>query len=37
MKWLSPMGPIGFVFALPLNDKDDDETENFQFTFGSAF
>lgn len=37
LKWLSPMGPLGFVLALPLNDESDDETENFQFTFGTAF
>ena len=37
LKWLSPMGPLGFVVALPLNEDGDDETENFQFTFGSAF
>lgn len=37
LKWLSPMGPLGFVVALPLNDEGDDETENFQFTFGTAF
>jgi outer membrane protein insertion porin family len=37
LKWLSPMGPLGFVLALPLNEEGDDETENFQFTFGTAF
>ncbi len=37
LKWLSPMGPLGIVLALPLNDESDDETENFQFTFGTAF
>jgi outer membrane protein insertion porin family len=37
LKWLSPMGPLGFVLALPLNEDSDDETENFQFTFGTAF
>ncbi len=37
LKWLSPMGPLGIVFALPLNEEGDDETENFQFTFGTAF
>jgi outer membrane protein assembly factor BamA len=31
------MGPLGFVVALPLNEDGDDETENFQFTFGTAF
>lgn len=37
LQWLSPMGPLGFVLALPLNDESDDDTENFQFTFGTAF
>jgi outer membrane protein insertion porin family len=37
LKWLSPMGPLGFVVALPINDESSDETENFQFTFGTAF
>jgi outer membrane protein insertion porin family len=37
VKWLSPMGPLGLVFAMPLNEEGDDETENFQFTFGTAF
>jgi len=37
LTWLSPMGALGFALALPLNDESDDETENFQFTFGGAF
>ena len=37
LKWLSPMGPLGFVLALPMNEESDDDTENFQFTFGTSF
>ncbi len=37
LQWLSPMGALGFVLALPLNDDSDDDTENFQFNFGTAF
>jgi len=37
MQWLSPMGALGIALALPLNSESDDDTENFQFTFGSSF
>ncbi len=35
--WLSPMGALGVSLGIPLNDKPGDETEIFQFTFGTAF
>ncbi len=35
--WLSPMGALGVSLGMPLNDKAGDETEIFQFTFGTAF
>ncbi|MCB1760124.1 MAG: outer membrane protein assembly factor BamA [Gammaproteobacteria bacterium] len=35
--WLSPFGAFGISFGIPLNDKSDDDTEIFQFAFGSAF
>ncbi|TVO77659.1 outer membrane protein assembly factor BamA [Sedimenticola selenatireducens] len=35
--WLSPMGALGMSLGLPLNDKSGDDTEVFQFTFGTAF
>ncbi|AKH19309.1 outer membrane protein assembly factor BamA [Sedimenticola thiotaurini] len=35
--WLSPMGALGVSLGMPLNDKDGDDTEIFQFTFGTAF
>lgn len=35
--WLSPFGAFGISFGIPLNAESDDETEIFQFAFGSAF
>ncbi len=36
-QWLSPLGALSFSLAFPLNDKPDDEVQNFQFSFGSNF
>lgn len=35
--WLSPVGPLSFSLAEPLNDKPGDRIERFQFTLGSFF
>lgn len=35
--WFSPVGPLSFSLAKPLNAKDDDRTESFQFTLGVPF
>ncbi len=35
--WLSPFGPLNVSFAIPLNEKDNDQTEKFQFGMGSSF
>jgi outer membrane protein insertion porin family len=35
--WFSPIGPIGFSFAMPVNDKPEDRTEHFQFSLGVPF
>lgn len=35
--WFSPVGPLSFSFASPLNAKPDDKTEGFQFTLGVPF
>ena len=32
--WFSPIGPLMFSYAFPLNAKSDDQTEQFQFTLG---
>ncbi|MCU0833317.1 MAG: outer membrane protein assembly factor BamA [Chromatiaceae bacterium] len=35
--WLSPVGALSMSLAYPLNDKDDDDTQIFQFGFGQTF
>jgi outer membrane protein insertion porin family len=32
--WFSPVGPLSFSYAIPLNSKPGDHTEAFQFTLG---
>ncbi len=36
-KWLSPFGALQISYAIPLNKKDGDEIQSFQFSFGSQF
>jgi outer membrane protein insertion porin family len=35
--WLAPVGPMKFSFAKPLNPKEGDKLERFQFTLGKIF
>ncbi len=35
--WRSPVGPLSFSYAVPLNDEPGDDTESFQFTIGTMF
>jgi outer membrane protein insertion porin family len=35
--WNSPVGPMKFSFARPLNDKPGDNIQQFQFTLGQIF
>ena len=35
--WITPIAPLTFSFAWPLNDRVGDESERFQFTLGSFF
>lgn len=37
LQWLSPLGPLKFSWAKPLNNKPGDQTESFQFTVGASF
>jgi outer membrane protein insertion porin family len=35
--WMSPLAPLVFSYAIPLNDKPGDNTQRFSFTFGTFF
>jgi outer membrane protein insertion porin family len=37
VSWQSPMGPMKFSIAAPLNSKETDKLERFQFILGSSF
>ncbi len=37
INWSSPFGPLKFSFAKPLNSKEGDKLQKFQFQFGSVF
>jgi len=37
VQWLSPLGPLAFSLAAPLNARSGDDTQPFQFTFGRGF
>ncbi len=37
LAWTSPVGPLVFSFASPLNNKSGDKKESIQFTMGSGF
>jgi len=35
--WISPVGPIKFSYAVPLNKQSLDKLQKFQFSLGSMF
>ena len=35
--WISPFGVVRVSLAVPLNDQPEDDTQPFQFTFGTSF
>ena len=35
--WLSPIGPLSFVFSTNLSKADTDKTESFNFNLGTTF
>jgi outer membrane protein insertion porin family len=37
LAWISPLGPLKFSLAYPLNKKDGDDTQVLQFQMGSIF
>lgn len=36
-QWITAVGPLAFSLAYPLNDKEGDETQIFQFSLGQTF
>ena len=35
--WVSPIGPLKFSLGVPVNKKEDDKSETFQFQMGTTF
>lgn len=36
LSWFSPVGPLIFSYAIPVNDRNEDEIRNFQFSLGGT-
>lgn len=36
LQWMSPIGPLNLSYGFPLNKKEGDRTEKFQFTLGTT-
>lgn len=37
LTWMSPIAPLVFSYAIPLNKRDTDKVKEFSFTFGTVF
>jgi len=37
VSWLSPVGPLQFIFSRPINPDEDDKTSHFEFNLGGKF
>jgi outer membrane protein insertion porin family len=37
LSWITPIGPLTFAIAAPLNTAKDDDTQAFQFSLGQGF
>lgn len=37
LEWVSPIGPLVFVFPFAINPKENDNTSSFEFTMGTRF
>ncbi len=37
LTWISPVGPLKFSYAVPINKQPQDKMQKFQFTLGSVF
>lgn len=37
LEWISPFGPLQFIFSQALDDEPGDNTSSFEFSLGSTF
>ena len=37
LTWITAIGPLTFTYSVPLNDKENDRTEGFEFSLGQVF
>jgi len=37
LNWITPMGPIAFVWAWPIKSEPNDDTQKFEFSIGTTF
>lgn len=37
IEWISPVGPLQFIFSQPLDDEPGDKTSTFEFSLGTSF
>lgn len=37
LTWITPLAPLSFSYAWPLNAQDGDQERNFAFTIGLAY
>lgn len=37
LTWITPIGPLTFTYSIPLNAKEGDKTEGFEFSLGQVF
>lgn len=37
IEWMTPIGPLQLYFVKPLNEKDGDDTNSFEFSIGHSF
>ncbi len=35
--WMTPIGPLNFIFAQPITKEDSDKTQTFRFNLGTTF
>jgi len=35
--WVTPMGPLSFIWASPIKSEPEDDTQKFQFNIGTSF